>query len=196
MPAENPMDCQCCNRKKATVRICDLEDNSIAEQHNVCADCFALVKRYLFDMARPLAATADIVREVQSMLNADQTALALPETPGALAPLASNVPVCPECGMTLADFKARGRFGCPRDYEVFAEHLDPLFERIHDVQPPRHKGRTPEALEGRDVIVARTRQLAQMRERLEAAVREENFELAARLRDEINELQGKDITRA
>lgn len=193
------MDCQCCNRKKASVRICDLEENSIAEQHSVCADCFALIKRYLFDMGRPLAPTAEIVREVQSLVSSDQTALALPANPGALAPTQVAVPVCPDCGMTLADFKARGRFGCPRDYEVFAEHLDPLFERIHDVQPPRHKGRGPDSVEGRDELVVRSRQLTQLRERLQAAVAEENFELAARLRDEINAAEPqvrKDATKA
>lgn len=181
------MDCQCCNRKPSQVRICDVERNECAEPYNVCADCFALIKRYMFDMTRPLIATADIIREVQGLLGTN--AITLPDQPGALAPLEiGSVPACPDCGMTLSEFKARGRFGCPRDYEVFAEHLDPLFERIHDTQPARHQGRLPQA-SGEPEIVTRRRKTAELKARLDAAVAEENYELAARLRDEINGLE-------
>lgn len=183
------MDCQCCNKKPARIRICDVDENAIQEQYNVCPDCFALVKRYMFDMARPLMATDDVIREVQGLLGPADKALVLPETAGAITPLADSVPACPQCGMTLSEFKARGRFGCPRDYEVFAEHLDPLFERIHDTQPARHQGRLP-AREGDSELVTRRRKSADLKARLEAAVAEENYELAARLRDEINQQDG------
>jgi protein arginine kinase activator len=183
------MDCQCCQKKPARIRVCDVEENSIAEQYNVCPDCFALIKRYMFDMARPLMPTEDVIREVQALLGDHDKALTLPSHPGALAALAENVPACPECGMTLSEFKARGRFGCPRDYEVFAEHLDPLFERIHEANPPRHQGRLPRQAGSTHEIVDRTRKLAALKARLEAAVAEENYEMAARLRDEINEAE-------
>lgn len=182
------MDCQCCNRKPAQVRICDVERNECAEPFNVCPDCFTLIKRYMFDMARPLMPTADIIREVQSLLGSEKS-LALPDQPGALAPLGvESVPACPECGMTLSEFKARGRFGCARDYEVFADHLDPLFERIHEARPPRHQGRLPQSA-GEPELVTRRRRAAELKARLDAAVAEENYELAARLRDEINGLE-------
>jgi protein-arginine kinase activator protein McsA len=48
---------------------------------------------------------------------------------------------CPDCGMTLAEFRSKGRLGCPRDYEIFREHLDPLIERIHNAK--HHLGRGP-----------------------------------------------------
>lgn len=48
---------------------------------------------------------------------------------------------CPHCGMTLAEFRAKGRLGCPHDYEVFREHLDPLLQRIHNASA--HVGRIP-----------------------------------------------------
>ncbi len=184
------MDCQCCHKKPARVRVCDVDDNSIAEQYNVCQDCFALIKRYLFDMARPLAPTDEIIREVQMLLGTDEKALSVPAASGALAavPSTENVPACPDCGMTLSEFKARGRFGCPRDYEIFAEHLDPLFERIHDVQPARHEGRLPESPSGEPELVAQARRLSSLKTRLDAALAEENYEEAARLRDQINEL--------
>jgi protein arginine kinase activator len=92
--------------------------------------------------------------------------------------------------MSLSEFRARGRFGCPRDYEVFAEHLDPLFERIHDVQPARHQGHLPAKSAG-EAVVQRRQTAADLRKRLEAAVAEEDYELAARLRDQIAELESQ-----
>ncbi|MCA8935495.1 MAG: UvrB/UvrC motif-containing protein [Planctomycetes bacterium] len=186
------MDCQCCNKKPARIRICDVEENSIEDQVNVCPDCFNLVKRYMFEMTKPLQSTADIVREVQTLLNPAETGLAKLPEPGGIAPVKSSesVPACPECGITLSEFRARGRFGCPHDYEVFADHLDPLFERIHDVQPARHEGRLPESSGGEE-IVTKQHKLAELRKKLEAAVAEEAYELAAKLRDEIVELEGQ-----
>ncbi|MCA8913186.1 MAG: UvrB/UvrC motif-containing protein, partial [Planctomycetes bacterium] len=165
----------------------------IEDQINVCPDCFNLVKRYMFNMTKPLLQTADIVREVQTLLNAGENALATLPEPGGITPVnkpTESVPACPECGMTLSEFRARGRFGCPLDYEVFAEHLDPLFERIHDVQPARHEGRLPEG-DGGDEVIEKQRSLADLRKQLENAVAEENYELAAELRDQIVELEGQ-----
>lgn len=185
------MDCQCCNKKPARIRICDVEENNIGEQINVCPDCFNLIKRYMFDITKPLMTTPDVIREVQGLLTAGETSLATLPEPGGITPVGKEpVPVCPDCGMSLSEFRARGRFGCPRDYEVFAEHLDPLFERIHDVQPARHQGHLPEKSGGEEVV-QRRQTVADLRKRLDAAVAEENYELAARLRDQISELESR-----
>lgn len=184
------MNCQCCNKTEANIRICDVEENAVSHEANVCTDCFALIKRYLFDITQPLMATQDVIGEVQSLIGAG-TALAMPEKPGQLAPFTRSTessPTCPECGMTLSEFRARGRFGCPRDYEVFAEHLEPLFERIHDVQPARHAGRLPEH-ENEGGAATRRRRLLKLKRLLETAVAEEDFEKAAELRDEIQALE-------
>ena len=184
------MDCQCCNKKPARIRICDVDENAIEEQLNVCPDCFNLVKRYMFDMSKPLMSTLDVIAEVQALLTATgETSLATLPEPGGITHVKSEpVPACPECGMTLSEFRAKGRFGCPRDYEVFAAHLDPLLERIHDVQPARHEGRLPQS-SGREEVVERRQSLAELRKQLDAAVAAENYEEAARLRDQINEME-------
>jgi protein arginine kinase activator len=90
---------------------------------------------------------------------------------------------CPECGMTLLEFRQRGRLGCPKDYEVFAPHLRELFERIHGAT--RHAGRAP----GLDAeAVQRIQRRTRLEQELETAIREEAYEQAARLRDELREL--------
>ena len=36
---------------------------------------------------------------------------------------------CPDCGMTLEEFRKKGRLGCAKDYEVFSSHIDELLAR-------------------------------------------------------------------
>jgi len=91
---------------------------------------------------------------------------------------------CPDCGMTLIEFRQRGRFGCPKDYEVFTPHLRDLLERIHGAT--KHVGRVP----GLDPsALERLQRVNELQKELEAAIREEAYEQAARLRDELKSLQ-------
>ena len=93
---------------------------------------------------------------------------------------------CPECGISFAEFREKGRFGCPGDYAVFREQLLPLIENIHDAT--RHAGKVPAgAGRGED---SRQHRLVRLRKDLAAAVEEEQYEEAARLRDAIGELGG------
>lgn len=90
---------------------------------------------------------------------------------------------CPACGMTLAEFRAKGRLGCPNDYEVFRAHLNPLLKRMHNAT--EHVGRLP-GVEADDL--ERQRRIHALRAQLDAAVRDEAYEHAARLRDELQQL--------
>ncbi len=89
---------------------------------------------------------------------------------------------CPDCGMTFAEFRSKGRLGCPKDYEIFRQQLQPLLLRIHNAA--QHVGRVPdqEQRERRD-------RLTDLREKLDQAVRDEAYESAAALRDEIDQLE-------
>lgn len=91
---------------------------------------------------------------------------------------------CPGCGLSQADFKKTGRFGCPRCYETFAEGLPGLLKTMH--KGVRHAGKVPNSFRPRrdpsDV-------LRQLNRRLEKAIQTENFEEAAQLRDQIRALK-------
>jgi protein arginine kinase activator len=91
---------------------------------------------------------------------------------------------CPACGISFVEFRNHGRFGCPHDYDAFKAELLPLMESVHG--DTRHAGKTP-----RRAPRAKTAQveLAQLRQRLQALVVEENYEEAARVRDRIRELE-------
>ncbi len=188
------MICDCCHKNEAKIQVCDVEQNAVAHQYAVCNDCMTLLKRLVFDPATPLIPTDDAIKQVQSMLSSKDKNLAVAEPPGKLAvsPAKPDAPAqaCPTCGMTLAEFKQRGRFGCANDYEVFAAHIDPLLERIHDATPPQHKGRLPRG-NADTSATDKARELAALKDQLDNAVLAEDYERAATLRDRIAKITGE-----
>ena len=90
---------------------------------------------------------------------------------------------CPTCGFTQADFKKSGRLGCAECYKTFADGLEGLLKSMH--KGTRHAGKVPEGLrQTRDL----SDRLNALQQRLAKAIREENFEQAAALRDEIKQM--------
>jgi len=95
-----------------------------------------------------------------------------------------TAPSCPDCGFTLDRLRRDGTLGCPRDYDVFEHALVPLIARAHN-GATTHCGKIPA---GAPDEMKKQTKLTSLRQQLEAAVRNEEYEHAARLRDEINQL--------
>lgn len=92
---------------------------------------------------------------------------------------------CPLCGMTLSDFAREGKAGCPTCYETFADELEPTVGRIHG--KTAHVGRTPIKQREKNELKNKIRTLeAEQKE----AIRAENYERAAEIRDELKTLRG------
>jgi protein arginine kinase activator len=90
---------------------------------------------------------------------------------------------CPRCGFTQADFKKAGRLGCPDCYKTFSEALEGLLKTMH--KGTRHVGKVPESLRhSRDM----SNRVKTLKKRLDDAIASENFEEAAKLRDELKQL--------
>jgi protein arginine kinase activator len=93
---------------------------------------------------------------------------------------------CPECHMRLSDFRKTSRLGCPACYEAFAAELAGLLLGLHKSQ--YHAGKAPSGTRlSHDIQV----QAEGISRRLKAAIATEQFEEAARLRDELKQLQGE-----
>ena len=92
---------------------------------------------------------------------------------------------CESCGMTWTEFREHSLLGCPLCYESFEEQLAPLLERAHE-GATHHIGKVPKRA-GADEH--RQQRLLAMRKRLAEAVASEDYELAARLRDEIRQYE-------
>lgn len=92
---------------------------------------------------------------------------------------------CDHCGLTFGEFRENSLLGCPRCYQCFEEELTPLVERAQE-GATHHIGKVPRRA-GADEV--RQQQLLQLRKRLNDAVESEDYELAARLRDEVRETE-------
>lgn len=92
---------------------------------------------------------------------------------------------CDNCGLAFAQFREQSLLGCPDCYTAFEDSLVPLLERAHE-GASQHLGKVPSragADQRRQLLLLR------MRKRLSEAVELEDFESAARLRDEIEQLE-------
>lgn len=160
-----PTICQSCQQNPSTIHYTEIREGSKSELH-LCESC-----------AQAQGVTSG---PVPAGLPAMLKALAKPATaPGAPAPR------CPSCGISFAEFREKGRLGCPQDYEFFREQLDPLLEKIHGRN--RHVGRLPR---GTDAEASRRAdELLRLRRELQQAVQAEQYEGAARLRDRIRQLE-------
>lgn len=93
---------------------------------------------------------------------------------------------CSVCGFTQADFKKTGRLGCSACWETFEQGLNALLKAMH--RSERHVGKVPSKAAHTLVI---TGQIKDLVEELEKAVREEKYEDAAHIRDQIRQLESK-----
>ena len=91
---------------------------------------------------------------------------------------------CPVCGFTQADFKKTGRLGCSACYDTFADGLAPLLKGMH--KGLKHTGKMPARLSRRFAMADRAKALETD---LQQAVKDEKYEDAARLRDEIRRIE-------
>jgi len=92
--------------------------------------------------------------------------------------------VCPSCGITYQEFRSKGRLGCPQDYIVFETQLMGLLENIHG--ETEHRGKLPKRAPGAS---QKQYEVIRLRNDLNEAVEEENYEKAAELRDAITALE-------
>jgi len=91
---------------------------------------------------------------------------------------------CPDCGMTISQYKELSLLGCPTCYETFAEQLAHVIANVQDNQT-QHVGRAPSsASDG----LSRHLTVRRLLKKLEEAVTQEQYEEAAVLRDELRKL--------
>ncbi len=109
---------------------------------------------------------------------------------------------CPNCGMTYDDFKKIGRLGCGDCYRTFRDSLASLLKRIHG--STQHTGKVVLAALSQSPAPAKTpgrgrssaakaqppsQNVEALKEKLRAAVENESYEEAAKLRDQIRSLE-------
>jgi protein arginine kinase activator len=154
--------CERCQRREAAVKYIEVEEG-VKRSRWLCEACAAE------EGAQLLPGDAESAAGLQVFLGGESE----PEAPP-----------CPTCGAELQQLHDHGLLGCTACYDHFREQLLPLVRRYHGATV--HLGKAPGA---RGPRAALRLELRQRRQDLEAAVAAEDYEEAARLRDEIAGMQ-------
>lgn len=88
--------------------------------------------------------------------------------------------ICKKCGKSFNDIMSDGKLGCNECYTTFEERLTPIVEKIHG--RAIHTGKVPRSA-GKEV--KRKKELTDLKDKLNEAIKNEDFENAAILRDKI-----------
>lgn len=97
---------------------------------------------------------------------------------------------CENCGISWAEFRQNGLFGCEHDYQVFEKELTPLLQRAHE-GATHHIGKVPARAGSSQQPRRRVVDINRLRRELAKAVEAENYEKAAKLRDQIREAESQ-----
>ncbi|MEL6330795.1 MAG: UvrB/UvrC motif-containing protein [Planctomycetota bacterium] len=176
------MLCDQCGEREATIHEVVIRNNQQMERH-LCERC-----------AQGAGVSGGPQPPIHEMLS--QYVIAKSGRPSSSRPELS----CDTCGLEYGEFKKTGLLGCPTCYDSFGERLGPLVEQAHE-GGLHHVGKLPKraleqtrqrggsaATELVGDIEERAKRRAILQEQLTRAVEAEQFERAARLRDEIRQL--------
>lgn len=164
------MQCQICNNNEATIHLTEINHGQRSEMH-ICETC---------------ALEQGIAVKSQIPINELLTSL-LANTPEdeQVESITPQIKACPKCGFTIEQLKEHAVLGCPYDYEIFQKTLMPLIKNAHN-DSEHHCGKIPSKIpqESKDHL-----QLMTLKQQLEKAIKQEDYENAANIRDKIQELE-------
>ncbi len=174
--------CQICNQAPATVHLTNIKNNVKNEMH-MCESCAEkngvhIHKTVSFEKVfTPKKGT--VLNSVDFVLNSDINNSEEKQKKVDV--------VCEKCGMKWREFRKNGRLGCPNDYKVFKKGLLPLLDEIHS-STSHHVGKVPDVSEQEN----RYKALIELKRKLRDAIAKEEYEEAARFRDEIDVLNNSE----
>ncbi|MCI0343617.1 MAG: UvrB/UvrC motif-containing protein [Planctomycetales bacterium] len=176
--------CQTCQKRQAVVHLTEIDGNVKREVH-LCDQC-----------SNQAGFSPKVPISVSNLL-----ATLLAQTTGREGGEHADLK-CPTCGTTYAEFRARGRFGCPDDYVAFQKGIGGLLEKIHG--GGKHAGKSPGSVAAAPAASAapaaapapapapkapdRSAKRRELQAALEKAVASEEYERAAEIRDQLRSL--------
>ena len=164
------MQCQVCNKKEATIHLTEINDGVRSEMH-ICEHC-----------AHQEGLSVHSQVPINELLT---NLLSVQPTDEELFGPADESESCPHCGFTLESFKKEAMLGCPEDYQVFEKSLAPLIQKAQNGQTV-HCGKVPSRT---PIDTKQQMKLTNLKNQLDSAIKAEDYETAAKLRDKIAELE-------
>ena len=187
------MLCDNCGKREANVRYRENINGKVREL-NLCEECSQKLGIGQMDFNMPI--------DFSSFLGGFMDDLMTPE----IMPMFNSLKklTCNNCGSTFDDIINTGRVGCKDCYSVFEDRLDPIIKKLQGSN--RHVGRIGKIIdskidskngkvENKEEKASEAKdnkeqsKLEKLQENLKAAIKEERYEDAAKIRDEIKKLE-------
>ncbi|MCU0666858.1 MAG: UvrB/UvrC motif-containing protein [Candidatus Omnitrophica bacterium] len=159
------MLCDICKKNQATVHLTEIINDQMSELH-LCEHC---AQEKSHDMEQKFGLSDLLAGLVQ------------PEK--ITGEKESDVLRCPVCKLSYGEFKKIGRLGCANCYHTFKKYLAPLLKRIHGSS--QHIGKKAVVMELEKEETFKPQE--DLRAKLQKAIENEEFEEAARIRDQIRQ---------
>lgn len=180
------MLCENCRKREANVRYSE-NINGVKKQMNLCEEC-----------SRKLGITdkVDFRMPALDLSNFFGSFLEDFSTPDFM-PLLNEIKQikCNSCDSTFEDIINTGRYGCANCYDVFEDRMDPILKKLQGAN--RHNGRLGK-ISNNNVKFEKTEEkgdknisknkLNILQQDLKQAIKEERYEDAAKIRDEIKKM--------
>ncbi len=166
------MLCQNCGKNEATTHIKQIINGDMAESH-LCHDCAAHLG--YSDMFSGFGLN---LSELFGGLLGDMTHTLS----------AGKSPRCQKCGTSFDEIVHSGRVGCADCYRTFYDRLLPSIQRIHG--KIKHSGKVSNTAPVEPKAETREEKIEKLKAAMNEAVAKQDFENAAKIRDEIKALEG------
>lgn len=183
------MMCDNCGKRNANVRYSE-NINGRKKELNLCEECSKKLGIGQMDFSLPI--------DFSSFLGGFMDDFTATE----FMPMINEIKAlkCNSCGYTFNDISNTGKLGCKDCYEVFEGRLDSIIKRIQGAN--HHVGRIGKTIDrkidskiniNKDNEVKKEdkseSKLEQLQEELKQAIKDERYEDAAKIRDEIKKLE-------
>ena len=177
------MMCQNCGKNEVTFRYTQVI-NGVKKELNLCDNCARELGLKDMSFSMPISFSnffSDFFNDNANMFPSLMGTQALQ---------------CKTCGTTFDDFINSGEFGCSSCYELFEDRIEPILKNLQGAN--RHVGRGYReitAKSGNKAKKATPKKAESKQEKLQKdlqkAIKDERYEDAAKLRDELKKLEGQ-----
>ena len=180
------MLCEICKQNQATIHIQELNKGGKTTLH-ICESC--ATKKGLDKIGLQGINIAEILYKLSA---SSEEMLSVTTNNAAQSDVYDNNKVitniiCPECKWNISKFQQTGRFGCENCYQAFSEILSETLSSMH--KGIIHIGKCPNLKNtGPGLLML---DILNLQKQLDMHVIREEYEEAAKLRDQINKLKKK-----
>lgn len=166
------MLCQNCEKNEATTHIKQIINGDMAESH-LCRECAAHLGYSDMFSGFSLNLPGLFGGLLEDMLPSISS---------------SGVKRCEKCGCSFDDIAREGKVGCADCYRTFYDRLSPSIQRIHG--KIKHSGKISRSVAEQERAESVEEKIDKLKAKMNIVVANQNFEEAAKIRDEIKALEG------